>query len=61
MICHSMNRRQIIHFSDETYQNLRDYVTVKYRKHRAISFVVQLAVVQFLEREKAAREERQPK
>ena len=56
-----MSRRQIVHFSDETHQYLRDYVTAKYGKHRAISFVVQQAVDQFLEREKAAREEREEK
>jgi len=59
ILYHSMSKRQIIHFEDEAHQQLRDYVTAKYGKHRAISFVVQQAVVQFLEREKAAREERQ--
>ena len=58
-VCYSMNKRQIIHFSDETYQDFRDYVTAKYGKHRAKSFVVQQAVDQFLEREKAAREEKE--
>jgi len=54
-----VSKRQIIHFSDETYQNLRDYVTAEYGKHRAISFIVQRAVGQFLEREKVAREARE--
>ena len=56
-----MSRKQIIHFTDEAYQHLRDYVTVKYGKHRAISFVAQQAVEQFLEREKVARDERERK
>jgi len=54
-----MSGRQIIHFSDEAHQYLRDYVTAEYGKHRAISFVVQQSVGQFLEREKVAREERE--
>ena len=60
-MCHSMCEKQIIHFSDEAYQHLRNYVTTKYGKHRAISFVVQQAAVQFPESEKVAREEREQK
>jgi len=53
-----MSKGQVIHFGDETCQNFRDYVTAKYGKLHAISFVVQQAVDQFPEREKAAKEER---
>jgi len=49
MVCVSM--RQIIYFNDEIYQKLRDYVKMKYGKHRAISFVVGQAVAEFLKRE----------
>ncbi len=44
--------RHQIYFSDETSQKLRNYVKVKYGKHRALSLVVQQAVDEFLKSEK---------
>ena len=49
ILLHSM--RQIIYFSDDIHKKLKTYIKVKYGKHRAMSFVVQQAVVEFLKRE----------
>lgn len=44
--------RHQIYFSDETSQELRNYVKAKYGEHRALSLVVQQAVDEFLKSEK---------
>ncbi len=43
--------RQIIYFSDDIHKKLKTHIKAKYGEHRAMSFVVQQAVVEFLKRE----------
>ena len=42
-----------IYFDDDTYKELKEYKEEKYGQHKALSLIVQLAVKEFLEAEKA--------
>lgn len=42
-----------IYFTEDSLKELKEYLKAKYGKHKALSLIVQLAVTEFLEREKA--------
>lgn len=43
--------RQIIYFTKDTFEQLKDFIVKRYGQHRAMSLTVQRAVKEFLERE----------
>ena len=43
--------RQIIYFTEETFEMLKTYIQIKHGRHRAMSITVQQAVKEFLERD----------
>jgi len=41
--------RQIIYFTDDTFQKLKDFIRERHGEHRAMSITVQEAVKEYLE------------